>query len=72
MLPSEKTNKNRLKLNGRMELLTYADDVDFLCESKAHTEQNCHILIKACKQTSLEVNIRQVEEHVIRVKRYSL
>jgi len=45
-----------LKLNGTLQLLVYADDVNILCGSIETTMTNTAALVVAIKEIGLEVN----------------
>jgi len=49
-------HKNGLKLNGRHQLLVYADDVNILGGSIHTVKENAEALVVASKETDLEVN----------------
>jgi hypothetical protein len=46
----------RLKLNGTLQLLVYADDVHLLGDNINTTKKNTDTLIDAGKEVGLEVN----------------
>jgi len=49
-------NQDGLKLNGKHQLLVYADDVNKLGGSIHTTKKNAEALVVASKETGLEVN----------------
>jgi len=49
-------NQDGLKLNGKHQLLVYADDVNILGGSVRSIEKNTDTFVVANKQTGLEVN----------------
>ena len=49
-----------LKLNGTLQLLAYADDVNILCGSIHTLEKNTEALLVSIKGTDLEVNADKV------------
>jgi len=50
-------NQDGLKLNGKHQLLVYADDVDILGESVHTIQENVESLVVASKETGLKVNV---------------
>jgi hypothetical protein len=46
-----------LKLNGTHQLLAYADDVNLLGDNIDTIKKNMEILIDACKEVGLEINV---------------
>ena len=57
-MPLEESKENRidLELNGKHQLLVYADDVNMLEEILQTVRENTEIFIKASKDIGLEVN----------------
>ena len=49
-------NQDCLKLNGTLQLLAYADDVNILGESVHTVKENVEALLVATKEIGLEVN----------------
>ena len=49
-------NKDEMKLNGKHQLLVYADDVNILGGSVHTIKKNTEALIAASKETGLQVN----------------
>ena len=49
-------NRIGLELNGKHQLLVYADDVNMLGENLQTVKESAEIFIKACKDIGLEVN----------------
>jgi len=50
-------NQDGLKLNGKRQLMIYADDVNILGESAHTIQENAEGLIVASKEIGLEVNV---------------
>ena len=48
--------KNSLELNGKHQLLVYADDVNMLGENVQTVRENAEIFIKVSKDIGVEVN----------------
>jgi len=49
-------NQDGLKLNGTLQRLVYADDVNILGGSVHTVEKNTEVLVFASKETGLDVN----------------
>jgi hypothetical protein len=49
-------NQDGLKLNGRHQLVVYADDINILGGSLHTTKKNAKSLVVASKESGLEVN----------------
>jgi hypothetical protein len=49
-----------LELNGKHQLLVYADDVDMLSESINNVKRNTEALFQASKEVDLKVNSENV------------
>ena len=49
------------KLNGTLQLLVYADDVNILCGSVHTTKSNTTALVVAMKETGREVNVEKTK-----------
>jgi len=54
-----------LKLNGTLQLLVYADDVNILCGSIQTTKTNTTAFVVAIKETGLEVNAEKTKYTVM-------
>ena len=54
-------NRIGLELNGKQQLLVYADDVNMLGENLQTVRENAGIFIKASKGISLEVNSKKTK-----------
>jgi hypothetical protein len=54
-------NQVGLKLNGTLQLLAYADDVNLLGDNINTIEKNTETLIHACKEVSLEINMAETK-----------
>jgi hypothetical protein len=50
-------NQVGLKLNGTLQLLAYADDVNLLADNIDTIKKNTEILIDASKEVGLEINV---------------
>ena len=48
-------------MNGKYQLLVYADDVNMLGENLQTVRENTEIFIKASKDISLEVNSEKIK-----------
>jgi hypothetical protein len=54
-------NQLGLKLNGTVQLLAYADDVNLLGGNRAITNKNTDTLIHASKEVGLEINVEKTK-----------
>ena len=54
-----------MKLNGRHQLLAYADDVNILGVSKYTLKENAEALVAATKETGLEVSADKTKYMVV-------
>ena len=57
-------NRIDLELNGKHQLPVYADDVKMLVENLQTIRENTEILIKASKDTGLEVNSEKTKYRI--------
>jgi hypothetical protein len=54
-------NKVGLKLNGKLQLLAYANDVSLLGDNIDTIKKNTETLIDACKEVGLEMNVEKTK-----------
>ena len=54
-----------MKLNGRHQLLAYADDVNILGVSKYTLKENAEALVAATKETGLDVSADKTKYMVV-------
>jgi hypothetical protein len=59
----------RLKLNGTLQLLAYADDVNLLEDNIDSVKKNVETLIDASKEVGLEVNVEKLSIYFCLVTR---
>jgi hypothetical protein len=58
-------NKVGLKLNGRHQLLVYADDVNLLCDDIQTIKKNTQNLIDSSTEVGLEVNTEKTKDMLL-------
>jgi hypothetical protein len=56
-----KDNQEGLKLNGTLQLLAYADDVNVVGENIDTIQKNTDTLLDASKEVGLEVNLQKTK-----------
>ena len=60
-----KVNQDGLKLNGKQQLLVYADDINVLCASVHTVKKNIETVLVGSKETGIEVNADKTKYMVI-------